>query len=146
MPFYHPFPLLVPPRRLAVYTDLGMEARNVVGPFSEASTLRLTCRATGGSPPPTVTWWEGPALLDMTSEVERLDQVSNTMVVPSLSRRDLHRSLTCQAANSNITAPLLTTVTLDMNCKHLWLIFYIFVSGSEKYNDANLATGRSRCF
>lgn len=145
MSFFHPFHLLVPPRRLVVYTDLGMEAHNIVGPFSEASTLRLTCRATGGSPPPTVTWWEGPALLDITSEVERLDQVSNTMVVPSLSRRDLHRTLTCQAANSNITAPLLTTVTLDMSCKHLWFIFYLSLTGSEKYCSPNFVTRESRC-
>ncbi|KAG7164470.1 Nephrin-like 1 [Homarus americanus] len=111
----------LPPSRLAVYTELGVEARNIVGPFTEGDTLRLTCRATGGSPPPTVTWWEGPALLDMTPEVETLDQVTNTLVVPSLTRRDLHRTLTCQAANSNLTAPLSTTVTLDMNFPPLWV-------------------------
>lgn len=118
-----------------MYTDLGLEARSIVGPFTEGETLRLTCRATGGSPPPAVTWWEGKALLDMTSEVESLDLVSNTLVVPTLSRRDLHRTLTCQAANSNLTAPLLTTVTLDMNCKaphiiHLcmFIICFIYVS------------------
>ncbi|XP_042230323.1 nephrin-like isoform X2 [Homarus americanus] len=113
--------VIVPPSRLAVYTELGVEARNIVGPFTEGDTLRLTCRATGGSPPPTVTWWEGPALLDMTPEVETLDQVTNTLVVPSLTRRDLHRTLTCQAANSNLTAPLSTTVTLDMNFPPLWV-------------------------
>lgn len=107
----------MPPRRLAVYTELGVEARSIVGPFTEGDVLRLTCRATGGSPPPIVTWWEGPTLLDMTPEVERPDQVTNTLVVPSLTRRDLHRTLTCQAANSNLTAPLVTTVTLDLNCK-----------------------------
>ncbi|XP_071526514.1 nephrin-like isoform X2 [Panulirus ornatus] len=107
--------VIVPPQRLAVYTELGVEARSIVGPFTEGDVLRLTCRATGGSPPPTVTWWERPTLLDMTPEVETPDQVINTLVVPSLTRRDLHRTLTCQAANSNLTAPLVTTVTLDMN-------------------------------
>nr|XP_053646215.1 nephrin-like [Cherax quadricarinatus] len=113
--------IIVPPRRVAVYTELGVEARNIVGPYSEGDTLRLTCRATGGSPPPTLTWWEGPLLLDMTPEVETLKQVSNTLVVPVLTRRDLHRRFTCQAANSNLTAPLTTTVTLDMNFPPLWV-------------------------
>lgn len=112
----------MPPRRLAVYTELGVEARSIVGPFTEGDTLRLTCRASGGSPPPSVTWWEGPALLDMTSEVETLEQVTNTLVVPQLTRRDLHRTLTCQATNSNLTAPLATTVTLDMNCKSIFFL------------------------
>ncbi|KAK4294521.1 hypothetical protein Pmani_032863, partial [Petrolisthes manimaculis] len=113
--------VIVPPRRLSVYTDLGLEARSIVGPFTEGDTLGLTCRATGGSPLPDVTWWEGTALLDITSEVATLDLVTNTLVVPTLTRRDLHRTLTCQAANSNLTAPLLTTVTLDMNFPPLWV-------------------------
>ena len=112
-----PLSPVVPPRRLAVYTELGVEARSIVGPFTEGETLRLTCRATGGTPPPSVTWWEGSALLDMTSEVETLERVTNRLVVPSLTRRDLHRTLTCHATNSNLTAPLVTTVTLDMNCE-----------------------------
>ncbi|XP_042207122.1 nephrin-like [Homarus americanus] len=113
--------VIVPPSRLGVYTELGVEARNIVGPFTEGDILRLACRVMGGSPPPTVTWWEGPVLLDMTHEVETLDQVTNTLVVPSLTRRDLHRSVTCQAANSNLTAPLSTTVSLDMKFPPLWV-------------------------
>ncbi|XP_053631281.2 protein turtle homolog B [Cherax quadricarinatus] len=113
--------VIVPPRRVAVYTELGVEARSIVGPFTEGDTLRLTCRATGGSPPPALTWWEGPLLLDMTSDVEAPNQVTNTLVVPKLTRRDLHRTLTCQATNSNLTAPLTTTVTLDMIFAPLWV-------------------------
>ncbi|XP_063889357.1 LOW QUALITY PROTEIN: uncharacterized protein LOC135116077 [Scylla paramamosain] len=42
-------------------------------------------------------------------------------LVSSLTRRDLHRTLTCHATNSNLTAPLVTTVTLDMNFAPLWV-------------------------
>ncbi|XP_063597917.1 nephrin-like [Penaeus indicus] len=110
--------VIVPPRRLTVYTDMNVEARRSVGPYLEGETLRLTCKAFGGSPPPRVTWWEGALLLDMTPEVETLDEVSNTLVVPSLSRRDLNRALTCHAQNSNLTEPLTTTLILDMNCEY----------------------------
>nr|XP_053643308.1 hemicentin-1-like [Cherax quadricarinatus] len=113
--------VVVPPSRVAIYTELGVEARSIVGPFTQGDTLRLTCRATGGSPPPSLTWWEGPLLLDMTPEVETLNQVTNTLVLPKMTRRDLHRTLTCQASNSNLTAPLTTTVTLDMNFPPLWV-------------------------
>ncbi|XP_071526349.1 kin of IRRE-like protein 2, partial [Panulirus ornatus] len=115
--------VIVPPKRLAIYTDVGVMARSVVGPFTEGSVLRLTCRATGGSPTPTVTWWEGASLLDLTSEVQEVDEISNLLVVPALTRNDLHRAFTCQAANSNLTAPLLATVTLDMHFPPLWVRF-----------------------
>lgn len=108
----------VPPHHLAIYTELGVEAQSIVGPFTEGETLRLTCRAMGGSPPPAVTWWEGSTLMDMTAEVETPDLVTNRLVIPTLTRRDLHRTLTCHAANSNLTAPQSTTVTLDMNCEY----------------------------
>ncbi|XP_064109770.1 LOW QUALITY PROTEIN: uncharacterized protein LOC135217712 [Macrobrachium nipponense] len=113
--------VVVPPRRLAIYTDMNVEARSVVGPFNEGDDLRLTCRASGGSPPPRVTWWEGETLLDMTSEVPILDQVSNTLVFPRLTREDLHRTLTCRASSANVTAPLTASVSLDMNFPPLWV-------------------------
>ncbi|XP_042862428.1 nephrin-like [Penaeus japonicus] len=115
--------VIVPPRRLAVYTDMNVEARRIVGPYLEGEDLRLTCRAFGGSPPPRVTWWEGALLLDLTPEVETMNQVANTLVIQSLSRRDLNRALTCHAQNSNLTEPLTTMLTLDMNFPPLWVRF-----------------------
>lgn len=89
----------------------------MVGPFTEGETLRLTCRAVGGSPPPSVIWLEGDAYLDLVAEVRTSDLVANRLEVPSLTRRDLRRTLTCRAANSNLTAPLVNSVTLDMICE-----------------------------
>lgn len=88
-----------------------------VGPLLEGDTLRLTCRARGGLPPPTVTWWEAATPLDLNMEVQELPEVNNLLVVPKLTRDDLHRTFVCQASNSNLTAPLVSTVKLDMNCK-----------------------------
>lgn len=107
----------VPPQQLTVYTEQGVEARSLVGPFTEGETLRLTCRAVGGSPPPSVIWLEGDAYLDLVAEVRTSDLVANRLEVPSLTRRDLRRTLTCRAANSNLTAPLVNSVTLDMICE-----------------------------
>lgn len=112
-------PSTVPPRRLAIYDDLGVLVGRSVGPLLERDTLRLTCRARGGSPLPTVTWWEAATPLDLNMEVQELPEVNNLLVVPKLTRDDLGRTFVCQASNSNLTAPLLSTVTLDMNCKAL---------------------------
>ncbi|XP_042885909.1 uncharacterized protein LOC122262058 [Penaeus japonicus] len=110
-----------PPQRLAVLTADGAEAARMLGPFVEGDSLQLACQASGGAPPPSVTWWEGDLLLDMTSEVEALDEVTNTLQVNALTRRDLLRSLTCRAANSNLTEPLASTVTIDMKLAPLWV-------------------------
>ncbi|KAK3891798.1 hypothetical protein Pcinc_004338 [Petrolisthes cinctipes] len=104
-----------------VYTDLGVEAGSIIGPLIAGNTLHLICRATGGSPPPTVTWLDGTSHLDMISEVETQVLVANILVMPSLKRQDLFRSLTCHATNSNLTAPLSTTVTIDINFPPLWV-------------------------
>ncbi|XP_050691470.1 nephrin-like [Eriocheir sinensis] len=113
--------VIVPPRRLAIYDDLGVLVGRSVGPLLEGDTLRLTCRARGGSPLPTVTWWEAATPLDLNMEVQELPEVNNLLVVPKLTRDDLGRTFVCQASNSNLTAPLLSTVTLDMNFSPLWI-------------------------
>ncbi|XP_042864672.1 nephrin-like isoform X2 [Penaeus japonicus] len=113
--------VIVPPRRVGVYTERGVEARSIVGPFTEGETLRLACRVEGGSPSPRVTWWEGSVLLDATLDSSEVGYVTNTLEVSPLTRQDLHRTLTCQATNTNLTAPLAATVTLDMNFPPLWV-------------------------
>ncbi|KAK8750545.1 hypothetical protein OTU49_014898, partial [Cherax quadricarinatus] len=113
--------VVVPPSRLVVYTELGVDLRNIVGPFLEGESITINCRAFGGLPPPRVTWWEGTVLLDLTSEEETSEYVTNTFLVTSLTRRDLHRPLTCKASNTNLTEPLTSTVTINMNFPPLWV-------------------------
>ncbi|XP_042230051.1 nephrin-like [Homarus americanus] len=113
--------VMVPPRRLSVYTDEGVLVHQVVGPFKEGDTLRLSCRASGGSPLPRITWWDGSNLLDLTSEIQEGGEVRSMLVVPTLTRGDLQRVFTCRAVNSNLTQPLVTSVTLDMHLPPLWV-------------------------
>ena len=54
----------VPPRRLIVLSRIeegkgDEELPLVIGPFIEGSSLKLSCRAEGGLPAPSVVWFEG---------------------------------------------------------------------------------------
>ncbi|XP_047494024.1 nephrin-like [Penaeus chinensis] len=99
---------------MSILSQAKVEVSGVIGPYPVGGTLVLTCQARGGRPPPNVTWWHGGALLDEVSEQVTPSMTSNTLTLPNLSRQHLHRVITCQAQNSNLTAPLLSAVTLDM--------------------------------
>ncbi|ROT75239.1 hypothetical protein C7M84_006226 [Penaeus vannamei] len=99
---------------MSILSQAKVEVSGVIGPYPVGGTLVLTCQARGGRPPPSVTWWHGGALLDEVSEQVTPSMTSNTLTLPNLSRQHLHRIITCQAQNSNLTAPLLSAVTLDM--------------------------------
>ncbi|RXG60789.1 hypothetical protein Avbf_16046, partial [Armadillidium vulgare] len=66
-------------------------------------------------PPPRVTWWHEGSLLDDGSEVKSDGVTRNTLHMPKLTRADLLKTITCQAVNSNLTAPLTKSVTIDFS-------------------------------
>lgn len=126
----------VMPSRLVV---LDEESRKVpaglLGPLTEGSRLTLYCVATGGRPPPEVTWWRGPHLLANRSLVLGEDgsllsarhpggtglqvsvgvhHVRTELTIPALTRDYYRANLTCRASNNNLTEPLHTTVSLDL--------------------------------
>lgn len=70
-----------------------------------------------GKPPPALTWWRGRIQVDDTYEVSS-HIVRNELQLESLTRRDLMTDFTCQASNNNMSAPVKTSVTLDLNCKY----------------------------
>ncbi|XP_021945132.2 uncharacterized protein LOC110843474 isoform X2 [Folsomia candida] len=116
--------IIIPPKQVVVVDERGTEMNSmIIGPYNEGSSLRLTCVSTGGSPLPKVSWWRENALLDDTWEVssEHVTStvVSNTLTISRLQRSDLNARLTCQAANSNISVPVSTTVTLDLSFRPL---------------------------
>ncbi|KAK7017947.1 hypothetical protein SK128_019381 [Halocaridina rubra] len=113
--------VVIPPRRLAIYTGRNVEAQSIVGPYKEGDDLQLTCLASGGTPPPKVIWWDGVSSLDEDSEVTSLEQVANTLVIKNLQRSHLYRIITCQASNSNLTDPLFSTISIDMKFPPLWV-------------------------
>lgn len=44
-------------------------------------------------------------------------RVKNVLHLERLQRTDLHRVLTCHASNNNVTQPISSSVTLDLNRK-----------------------------
>lgn len=49
----------------------------MVGPVVEGGTLRLTCYAKGGTPAPSITWWDGDRRLDTYTHVKNRKQKQN---------------------------------------------------------------------
>ncbi|XP_050687066.1 nephrin-like [Eriocheir sinensis] len=126
----------VMPSRLMVLDKGGRQITpGLLGPLTEGSKLTLSCVATGGRPPPEVTWWRGPHLLANRSRVlgeggtllpERRGSenslqvnvgaryVRTELIIDELSRDFARANLTCRASNNNLTDPLHTTVSLDL--------------------------------
>lgn len=72
-----------------------------------------------GSPLPNVTWMHENTMLQSDSVVLSDKRVKNVLHLERLQRGHLHRVLTCQAANNNVTEPITSAVTLDLNRKSL---------------------------
>lgn len=72
-----------------------------------------------GRPLPQVTWWRDNVLLNSTSIQMSDKKVKNTLQLNRLERKDLHNSYVCQSSNNDVSSPITSSVTLDLNCKCL---------------------------
>ncbi|XP_076324841.1 cell adhesion molecule 2-like [Tachypleus tridentatus] len=112
--------VIVLPKKPAIKNEKGKELRSLIGPYTEGETVVLVCYVEGGNPLPSVTWWRESVLLDDTyTRLTNERIVINELNIESLQRHDLMASLTCQARNNNISKPLSSDVTVDINFRPL---------------------------
>jgi hypothetical protein len=72
-------------------------------------------------PLPTVTWFRNDVMVSNVSIAlpsGGTTHVRSELRITGLGRRDVHSELTCQALNNPKTAPLASTLHVDMNCKY----------------------------
>ncbi|XP_063873106.1 synaptogenesis protein syg-2-like isoform X1 [Scylla paramamosain] len=113
--------VVIPPTSLKIYADLDPDTAvtGKVGPYDLGEMVTFSCRVTEGHPIPSVTWWEGSRLLEDThliphTNLSGFSTTTSDITVGPLTRRDLHRKLTCRASNSDLREALEASVTLDM--------------------------------
>lgn len=70
-----------------------------------------------GRPLPQLRWIHENTVLDDSYTVTSEKKVKNILRLDKLQRHHLHAVLTCQASNNNVTTPISSAVTLNMNCK-----------------------------
>ncbi|XP_053632422.2 nephrin-like [Cherax quadricarinatus] len=112
--------VIIPPQDPTILVqEEGPQVWTMVGPYNEGESMSLTCEVNGGKPPPRVTWWMKGEMVDETYECPRAHTVTNTLTLQRLTRAHLHTVLVCRASNSNYTAPVQTSITIEMNLKPL---------------------------
>ncbi|RWS12925.1 cell adhesion molecule 4-like protein [Dinothrombium tinctorium] len=109
--------VIVPVVQIVVFDDYGNNIKDIAGPYNEGSSVNLTCEAEGGSPSPSVHWFQGSAVIDDTFFISPKGTTVNTLSLSPLKRDDLMMVLSCKASNNNITAPVSHTIAIDMNLK-----------------------------
>ncbi|XP_022247760.1 lachesin-like [Limulus polyphemus] len=111
--------VIVPPRETIIMDKYGQRLKDLIGPYSEGTSLLLICEADGGKPPPALTWWKRDNLLLANYTITPQGFTRNEIVLQQLRREDLLSSLTCKASNTNLTIPISSSVIVDLYLKPL---------------------------
>ncbi|XP_041969696.1 nephrin-like [Aricia agestis] len=112
--------VIVPPDAPRIYDSEGKEiVGSVAGPFREGQELLLSCQASGGKPPPDVSWYRGEDRLAVTK-----DGSVCQLHLPSLSREMAGTKLQCR-----VQPPLLRPQFRDVTIKLYLKPQFVRVSG-----------------
>ncbi|CAO1440615.1 unnamed protein product [Diamesa serratosioi] len=112
--------VIVPPENVLILNEKGVHIPHyILGPYNEGSSINITCVSTGGRPLPKVTWWRDNVLLNSTTIHLSDKKVKNILQLNKLERRDLHNSYVCQSSNNDVSEPITSSVSLDLNLRPL---------------------------
>ncbi|XP_040357971.1 hemicentin-1 [Ixodes scapularis] len=106
--------VIVPPKQPLILDENGTAIENMTRPYLEGDDLTLTCDVYDGKPEPMVTWWRGAELLQQVLSRTPNGNPRATLFRLKLTREDYLAKLTCTAANSNVTEPVSTSITVNM--------------------------------
>ncbi|XP_055542964.1 hemicentin-1 isoform X2 [Wyeomyia smithii] len=108
--------IIVPPERVVIRDQLGVERTTVAGPYSVGDIIKLRCDVHGGRPTPTVSWYrDGVPLVAETKYMPLGKHLRSEIVLGPLTRQDLHSKLVCKANNHVRSSPVEQSVQIDMN-------------------------------
>ncbi|XP_049785945.1 hemicentin-2-like [Schistocerca cancellata] len=113
------FTVIEPPEDLVIVDEKGNNRTSVVGPYTEGSSLSLSCDVFGGKPAPTVEWYREERLVSNQSSAVGQGRVRAQLTMHGLARADLLTSLRCRASNNDRRPPKEAAVLLDMNLQPL---------------------------
>ncbi|XP_054707579.1 contactin-5-like [Uloborus diversus] len=111
--------VIVPVKKVLIRGRGNITYSGVIGPFTEGEKLVLICEAFGGRPRPYIIWRRGHNIIQGTITVDDQGGIRNELVFERLRREHLMNVLICQSSNNNVTTPLYSMVTIDLNLKPL---------------------------
>ncbi|XP_076657187.1 hemicentin-1 isoform X2 [Halictus rubicundus] len=138
--FRYNLTVIVPPEQPTILDQWGRIVNGTAGPYEEGDTPSLTCRVTGGKPEPMVRWLVNGQVKDEEYEKNAGDVIENRLTLPLISRSDLGSNFTCQAKNTDLIEPKMTSITLELNLKPLTVV--IRRHGKTRVGNESLLAGK----